>query len=64
MGIAEQVAETVREAEKKLAESKSFRELRDFYAEMQQRGMVVKKEYDLPLLDTIGRDIYRAGTDK
>ena len=33
--------------------------LQEFYLEMTRKGLVRKKEYDLPLVDTIGRGLYR-----
>jgi len=35
------------------------RKLGAFVEELRNSGLVVKKEYDLPPLDTIGRRIYR-----
>jgi len=32
--------------------------LQKFYLEMTRKGLVRKKEYDLPLVDTIGRGLY------
>jgi hypothetical protein len=36
-----------------------FARLRQFYLEMMKQGMLVKKEYDIPPIDTIGRSAYR-----
>ena len=41
------------------AANEQFVRLRDFLKDMQDRGLVVKKGYDLPLVDTIGRTAYR-----
>jgi len=35
------------------------RKLGEFLEELKNNGLVVKKEYDLPPLDTVGRRIYR-----
>ncbi|MGH9960802.1 MAG: hypothetical protein ACREBC_27400 [Pyrinomonadaceae bacterium] len=59
MGITKRVEEAVKETEQRFNESQGFRELRDFYADMQRRGLAIKKEYDIPPLDTAGRLIYR-----
>jgi hypothetical protein len=33
--------------------------LRDFYDKMSDEGLTAKKHYDIPLIDTVGRTIYR-----
>lgn len=59
MGIVKRVEEALRQNEKQLNESVSFRELRDFYLDMQRQGLTLKHEYDIPLPDTAGRDAFR-----
>lgn len=56
---------TTQELERTLTELSAARRgdtdlarLSRFYEHMKQLGMVVKKEYDLPPLDTIGRTAY------
>ena len=34
-----------------------FQNLRDFYDQMKKEGLVIKQEYTLPLVDTIGRSL-------
>jgi hypothetical protein len=36
-------------------EDQDLRRLSDFYQEMRTRGVVLRKHYDLPSLDTLGR---------
>lgn len=57
--IAKRVEEAVKHTEPRFTESRGFRDLRDFYMDMQRRGLALKREYDIPLLDTAGRNIYR-----
>lgn len=33
--------------------------LQEFYLQMTRKGLVRKQEYDLPLVDTIGRGLYQ-----
>jgi hypothetical protein len=60
MSISERVEKTVSECEANLAENQSFIELKTFYEEMKRKGLVLKREYDLPPLDTIGRGMFTA----
>jgi hypothetical protein len=39
--------------------AKDPRELSMFIEDLKRCGLVVKKEYDLPPLDTIGKHVYR-----
>ncbi len=50
--------------EKALDKNRAFidsdpRKLGAFVEDLRNSGLVVKKEYDLPPLDTVGRQIYR-----
>ena len=58
MKIAEELQKTIHENGQKFADQPSFQELSKFYAEMKSKGLVIKKNYDLPQLDTIGRSAY------
>lgn len=56
---AGRVDRAIREFERERANDAQFVRLREFMLEMQRRGLVIKKEYDLPPLDTIGRTAFR-----
>lgn len=43
---------------RQLLGGEDLRRLQEFYVEMQRQGLVRKREYDLPLVDTIGRELY------
>ena len=50
--------------EKVLAKNKRLinedpQKLSDFIEELKREGFLVKKQYDLPPLDTVGRQLYR-----
>jgi len=51
--LRDQIEKTVAE-NRKITESADFRRLSRFYEEMKQAGVVLKRQYDLPLLDTLG----------
>ncbi len=56
---AGRVDRAIRQFERERATDEQFVRLREFMLEMQRRGLVIKKEYDLPPLDTIGRTAFR-----
>lgn len=56
----ERLQEALRRFEKEAAVDADFIRLRDFYLEMSRRGLLIKKEYDLPLVDTIGRTAFQS----
>jgi hypothetical protein len=58
--MAREVEEALRGAEQERLGDAEFVRLRDFLREMQSRGMIVRKEYDLPPLDTIGKTAFHS----
>lgn len=58
MTTTEQVRKIVNERRQKLAADAGFRKLQKFYRMKSEQGAVLRKDYGLPLLDTIGREIY------
>lgn len=54
----EQVQKTLNEKRRKLVADESFLKLQEFYRQKYEQGAVVKQEYTLPQLDTVGREIY------
>lgn len=46
--------ERILSEQKEITEHPDFRRLSDFYKKMKKEGFVLKKRYDLPLLDTVG----------
>jgi hypothetical protein len=52
--------EVLRRFEQESANDRDFIRLRDFYAEMVRKGLLIKKPYDLPLVDTIGRTAFQS----
>lgn len=53
------IKERIKEALDKEAEHPDFKKLAEFYEQMRQAGVVLKKPYDLPPLDTVGREFYK-----
>ena len=58
MTLREQIEQTLAE-ESEITKRPAFQKLNKFYTEMKKEGIVVKKEYDLPPLDTVGRKLYQ-----
>lgn len=59
MTIKERIEETLGEKKEEMAQRPLYRRLSDFYEEMKREGAVLKKEYDLPPLDTVGSGVYQ-----
>lgn len=57
MTIEEKVKEVLAEG-KEREKNLNFQSLRDFYEAMKKAGLVVKQEYNLPPVDTIGRSLH------
>jgi hypothetical protein len=57
--LSTRVAQTLEEGERQRVADQQFARLREFLVDMQRKGLVIKKEYDLPSLDTIGKTAYR-----
>lgn len=58
MTIEDKVKEVLAE-EKEREKNLNFQSLRDFYETMKREGLVIKQEYTLPPVDTIGRSLYQ-----
>lgn len=58
MTLVEEIQKEIEEKKESLKDNKEYVRLRDFYVEMQKSGGAKKPEYDLPPLDTIGRNLY------
>jgi len=56
--VTAELVETLTKVHAARATDPEFARLRDFYFEMQRLGLLVKKAYDLPPLDTIGRTTF------
>jgi len=57
MQLSEKLKDVLNKEEQKFATSPEFAELKEFYVDMQRKGLVRKQEYSLPRLDTIGWSI-------
>ena len=58
MAVVEQVRETIRKEESDLQGQQAYIGLKDFYFDMLNKGLVLEPEYNLPLVDTVGRTLY------
>ncbi len=55
----ELLQEALRKLEREAVGNTELARLQEFYLEMTRKGLVRKQEYDLPLVDTIGRGLYQ-----
>lgn len=58
MTTTEQVQNVLNEKHQKLAADAGFQKLQDFYRTKSEQGAVLKRDYSLPQLDTVGREFY------
>lgn len=56
--LDKQVQEALDRIERERAGGEDFVRLRDFASEMRRQGLLIKKEYDIPPLDTIGKTAF------
>ena len=54
MTLRDEIQKTLAE-NREITERPDFRRLNDFYDKMKKEGVVLNRQYDLPLLDTVGR---------
>lgn len=59
MTLVEEVQAATAEELLRRSSDDSLRELREFYEQKQKEGAVIRRTYDLPPIDTIGRTAYR-----
>jgi hypothetical protein len=58
MSLVEQLAEEIAQVSAARSATDEFIRLSAFYDEMKRLGLTKKSEYELPLIDTIGRTLY------
>lgn len=63
MTLRERVERTISE-EREITKHPNFKRLSNFYEEMKKEGVALKQEYDLPSMDTVGRELYREVSNK
>lgn len=63
MTLRERIEKVLSE-EGEMTKRPDFKKLSDFYEEMKREGVALKKEYDLPPLDTVGRRLYQEVSNK
>lgn len=55
MSLTKKVKDTLREQESERGSDKDFKRLSEFSAEMKRKGLLLKREYGIPPIDTIGK---------
>lgn len=58
--LVRQVEQALKEIEGARRLEVEFRDLQRFYDEMKRLGLVVKQEYGLPPIDTVGRTAHQS----
>lgn len=58
-GICDEVKEVVTLSNDKFGNDENYIKMERFYSEMKKLGLIKKQKYDVPLLDTIGRKLYK-----
>ena len=57
MSITDEVRHVAHESLPPFAEDPTFVALQQFYRRMKETGLLLQRRYELPPLDTIGRDV-------
>ncbi len=55
MNITEQVENILRNEKSKFESEKKYQDFLNLYHKLKTKGILIKKEYDIPLMDTLGR---------
>jgi hypothetical protein len=58
MSLVDDVTEQIAQVSAARSSIDDFVRLSAFYDEMKRLGLIRKNEYDLPLIDTVGRTLY------
>lgn len=59
VSIDQRIAEATARAREARANREEFERVQKFVREAREKGLVVDRKYDLPLVDTIGNTAYR-----
>jgi hypothetical protein len=63
MAIEERIQKVLNEGSMR-EKNPNFQNLKEFYENMKKAGLVIKQEYNLPPVDTIGRSFYEQSPSK
>ncbi|HEY4756569.1 MAG TPA: hypothetical protein VIH28_10980 [Ignavibacteriaceae bacterium] len=55
MNITEQVENILINEKSKFESEKKYQDFLNLYHKLKTKGILIKKEYDIPLMDTLGR---------
>ncbi len=56
--LAEKLEEVIANETQKASEDKKIKEIEKFIADMKKAGLIKQSNYNLPLVDTIGKTYY------
>ncbi|MBU2444160.1 MAG: hypothetical protein KJ666_01120 [Bacteroidetes bacterium] len=62
MSIVDSINEIINEKLSKFENEESYIELSEFYSQLKDRGAILKQEFNLPAIDTIGRTLFQEKT--
>ncbi len=63
MTLEERIQRALAE-DREITKTSDFKNLHDFYEEMKKQGVAIKKEYNLPPLDTVGHRLHQTAVSK
>jgi DNA-binding HxlR family transcriptional regulator len=55
MSLTKQLRDTLKSGTERREDDAEFKRLSEFLDEMKRRGLVVKKHYNIPPMDTVGK---------
>ena len=56
--LSEKLEEVISKETKKISEDKKIKEIEQLIADMKKAGLIKQSNYNLPLVDTIGKTYY------
>ncbi len=59
MSLSDEVETTIKECGNARESDTDLKRLVDFMGKMKDEGLLLKREYGIPLIDTIGKPLYR-----
>mgnify|MGYP000941000761 CR=1 FL=1 len=63
MSLRKEVESTLHEQESERSKDNNFVRLGNFMAEMKSKGLLLKRQYGLPPIDTIGKTVCQSKQD-
>lgn len=58
--LSEKLETAIKQAESARRDPQKFARIKEFVSDVRNRGIVQPKDYDIPLIDTIGKATFRS----